>query len=162
VKHADCILLCFHRAHTVDTRALKNKTNKVTTDVLILAAGVAFLGSIFLRSELNYTAVILCKHDVIYVRCIPIYIQQDATLHSLFISRNCCTCFGWFLHPSSGAHTTISAASGICHTITATCRYRGRTGSSYNYICSIWYLLYHYCYLPLSWKSFQLFHDSGR
>ena len=53
---------------------------------------------------------------------IPIYMQQDATLHSLFISRNCSTCFGWYLHPSSGAHTTVSTASGICHTITATCR----------------------------------------
>jgi hypothetical protein len=36
------------------------------------------------------------------------YIQQDATLHSLFISGNCCTCFGWYFHPSSGAHTTLS------------------------------------------------------
>jgi hypothetical protein len=53
---------------------------------------------------------------------IPIYIQQDATLHSLFISGNCSTCFGWYLHPSSGAHTTVSTASGICHTVTATCR----------------------------------------
>ena len=55
---------------------------------------------------------------------IPIYIQQDATLHSLFISGNCSTCFGWYLHPSSGAHTTVSTASGICHTVTATGRYR--------------------------------------
>jgi hypothetical protein len=52
-----------------------------------------------------------------------IYIQQDATLHSLFISGNCCTCFGWYLHASSGAQTTVSAASGICHTVTATCRW---------------------------------------
>jgi hypothetical protein len=35
------------------------------------------------------------------------YIQQDATLHSLFISGNCSTCFGWYFHPSSGAHTTV-------------------------------------------------------
>ena len=54
------------------------------------------------------------------------YIQQDATLHSLFISGNCSTCFGWYLHPSSGAHTTVSTASGICQTDTATCRYSGR------------------------------------
>ena len=40
------------------------------------------------------------------------YIQKDATLRSLFISRNCCTCFGWYLHLSSGAHTTVSTASG--------------------------------------------------
>jgi len=45
---------------------------------------------------------------------IPIYIQQDATLHSLFISGNCSKCFGWYFHPSSGAHTTVSTASGIC------------------------------------------------
>ena len=61
---------------------------------------------------------------------IPIYIQQDANLHSLFISGNCCTCFGWYLHPSSGAHTTVSTASGICHTVTATCRYRGKVGTA--------------------------------
>jgi hypothetical protein len=64
---------------------------------------------------------------------IPIYsyIQQDATLHTLFISGNYSTCFGWYFHPSSGAHTTIY---------------------------SIWYLSQHrYCYLPLSWKSWNQF-----
>jgi hypothetical protein len=30
--------------------------------------------------------------------------------------------------PSSEAQTTISTASGICHTVIATCRYRGRVG----------------------------------
>jgi hypothetical protein len=63
---------------------------------------------------------------------IPIhwYIQQDATLHNLFISGNCPTCFGWYFHPSSGAHTAVSTASGICHnTDTAICRYRGRVGT---------------------------------
>jgi hypothetical protein len=41
---------------------------------------------------------------------IPIYsyIQLDATSHSLFISGNCSTCFGWYFHPSSGEHTTVS------------------------------------------------------
>jgi len=36
--------------------------------------------------------------------------------------------------------------------------------SAYNYIYSIWYLSYRYCYLPLLWTSckFQLFHDSDR
>jgi hypothetical protein len=57
---------------------------------------------------------------------IPIYIQQDTTLHSLFISENFSTCFGWYLHPSSGEQTTVSTASSICHTVTATCRYSGR------------------------------------
>ena len=51
-------------------------------------------------------------------------------LHSLFISVNYSTCFGWYLHPSSGAHTTVSTASGTCQTVTATCRYRGRVGTA--------------------------------
>ena len=51
---------------------------------------------------------------------IPIYIQQDATLHSLLMSGNCSTCF--FLHPSTGAQTTVSTTSGICQTVTVICR----------------------------------------
>ena len=31
--------------------------------------------------------------------------------------------------PSLGAHTTVSTASGICHTVTATGRYRGGVGT---------------------------------
>jgi len=34
---------------------------------------------------------------------IPKYDQQDAKLHSFFISVNFSTCFGWIPHPSSGA-----------------------------------------------------------
>jgi hypothetical protein len=45
------------------------------------------------------------------------------------LSGNCSTCFGWYHHPSSRAQTTISTASGICHTVTAICRYRGRLGT---------------------------------
>jgi hypothetical protein len=65
----------------------------------------------------------------VHFKYIPIYIHQDSTLHSLFISGNCSTCFGWYFHPSSGAHTTVTTASGICHTVTAICRYRGRVGT---------------------------------
>jgi hypothetical protein len=34
-----------------------------------------------------------------------------------------------YFHSSSGAHTTVSTTSGICHTVTAICRYRGRVGT---------------------------------
>ena len=47
-------------------------------------------------------------------------------LHSLFYRGNCSTCFRWYHHPSSGAKTTVPTASGIYHTVTAICRYRGR------------------------------------
>jgi len=43
--------------------------------------------------------------------------------------ENCSTCFGWYLHPSSGAHTTVSTESG--------------TGQTVN------------CYLLLSWRRWN-------
>ena len=50
-------------------------------------------------------------------------------LHSLFYLETALTCFGWYVHPSSGAQTTASTASGISHTVTVICRYRGRVGT---------------------------------
>jgi hypothetical protein len=47
-----------------------------------------------------------------------ITVQQAATTYSLFISVNCSTHFWWYLHPSSGAHVTVSTASGIIKTVT--------------------------------------------
>ena len=46
-----------------------------------------------------------------------------------FLTGNSSACFGWYHHQSSGAQTTVSTSSGICHTVTATCRYRGRVGT---------------------------------
>ena len=99
--------------------------------------------------SVSFTKYILTKFNVHgYVNCknIPIYIQQDATLHSLFISENWSTCFGWYHHPSSGALTAVSTESGICHTVTATCRPIIRSACSCIY--RIWYLSHRYCYLP--------------
>jgi hypothetical protein len=36
---------------------------------------------------------------------------------------------GTSTHHQEGAHRTVSTASGICHTVTAICRYRGRVGT---------------------------------
>jgi hypothetical protein len=74
-------------------------------------------------------------------QAIPIYNPTRCKVTQFILFVNCTTCFGWYLHPSSGAHTILSTASGICHTVTATCRYRGRVGTS---------------------EQFELFHDSGR
>jgi len=51
-------------------------------------------------------------HGSVHRKNIPIYVQQDATLHSLFISGNCSICLAWYYHPSSGGQTTVSTASG--------------------------------------------------
>ena len=60
---------------------------------------------------------------------LTLYIQRDATLHSLFYLETALHVSGGTFHPSSGAYTTVSTASGISHTVTATCRYRGRVGT---------------------------------
>jgi hypothetical protein len=64
-------------------------------------------------------------HGSVHPNNILIYIQQMQHYITQFIlSRNCSTCFGW-----SGAPTTVSLISGICHTVTATCRYSGVTNT---------------------------------
>ena len=54
--------------------------------------------------------------------------MQHYTVY-LFL-KNCSTCFAWYLHPSSGAHTTVFTVSGTWQTVTATCRYCGRVCTS--------------------------------
>ena len=66
------------------------------------------------------------------VQYVIIIIQQDATIYSLFISVNCSTCFGRYLHPSSGAHITVSTVPGINETVTVTCRERDWLGTQHS------------------------------
>ena len=65
------------------------------------------------------------QHTVFYSNIYP----TKCNITQFILSGNCSTCFGWYHHPSSGAQTTVSTASGICHTVTAICRYRGRVGT---------------------------------
>ena len=63
-----------------------------------------------------------------YITCWKIRIYSNiyptrCNITQFILSGNCSTCFGWYNHPLSGAQTTVSTASGICHTVTATCRY---------------------------------------
>jgi hypothetical protein len=67
-------------------------------------------------------------HDSVHRNNILIYIQKS-DITQFILSGNCSTCFGRYQHPSSGAKTTISTASGIFHTVIAICRYRGRDGT---------------------------------
>ena len=68
-------------------------------------------------------------NDLCIAQYMSIIIQQDATIYSLFVSSNCSTCFGWYLHPSSGARITVSTVSGIIETVTANCHQRDWTGT---------------------------------
>jgi hypothetical protein len=53
------------------------------------------------RSALSLTLILLMWRIGCTPNSIPIYscIQLHATLHGLFISGNCSTCFGWYFHP---------------------------------------------------------------
>ena len=94
---------------------------------------------------------------------------NEAQRYSVFLNDS--PCFGWYDNPSSGAQTTVSTASSICHTVTATSNifptrrnvtrffkrlYMFRVvpppiiRSANNCIYSIWYLSHRYCYLPLA------------
>ena len=43
--------------------------------------------------------------------------QQDAHVTEFILSDNCSTCFGRYYHPSSGAQTTVTTASGNRYTL---------------------------------------------
>jgi hypothetical protein len=43
--------------------------------------------------------------------------QQDAYVTEFILSDNCFTCFGRHYHPSSGAQTTVTTASGNRYTV---------------------------------------------
>jgi len=60
-------------------------------------------------------------HGSVHRKYSPINAQQDATLHSLSYLETALHVSRYYYHPSLGAHTTVSTAFGICHTVTATC-----------------------------------------
>ena len=63
--------------------------------------------------------------------------MKHYTVYSLL--ENCSTCFGCYLHRSSGAHTTVSTASGTCQTVTATCRYCGSAGTGSSVVWELYW-----------------------
>ena len=59
----------------------------------------------------NKNSLILCSWDhasQFYVTKCPTRCNYTQSI----LSVNCSTCFGWFLHPSSGAQITVTTASG--------------------------------------------------
>jgi len=44
--------------------------------------------------------------------------QPDAHVTEFILSDKCSTCFGCYYHPSSGAQTTVTTASGNRYTVT--------------------------------------------
>ena len=64
-------------------------------------------------------------HESVHRESMSITVQQDATFTFYYISGNYSTCFGWYHHPSSGAHITVTTASGTGRTVSAIFRCRG-------------------------------------
>jgi hypothetical protein len=97
----------WHFLQTLIKTAIHDECTTATTHYLVTTVAV-----------FNIYGSVFCKN-------ILVYIQQDATLHSLFYLETA-------LHVLGGTTThhqerkQLSTASGICHTITATCRYSSR------------------------------------
>jgi len=80
--------------------------------------------------------------------------------YMVYFSGNCSTCFGWYPHPSSGAQTTVSTASGVCHTGTAICCYRGRLGTGLSVLHCVVGGVRHRQHNTT--QQTKLFHDNSR
>ena len=87
----------------------------------------------FTKHSDNYSEICLPYSTELYISLflglsmnVPNIYPTRCNVKQFILSGNCYTCFGWYHHPSSGAQTTVSTASGICHTVTAICRYSGR------------------------------------
>ena len=69
---------------------------------------------------------VLYVHKPVHRKTMLIIVQLDVTIYSLLIAAHCSTCFGWWHHPSSGAHVNVFTASGTGRSVWgATSRYRG-------------------------------------
>jgi hypothetical protein len=66
---------------------------------------------------------VLNVHGSVHRNIILIYIQQDATLHSLFHLETALHVSGATITYYQKRKTTVTTASGICHAVIAICRY---------------------------------------
>jgi hypothetical protein len=84
-----------------------------------------------LNADLNPIChLLILLEDITFMGPCIVSISNKMQRHTVYLyPGNCSTCFGWYFHPSSGAHTTVSTASGICHTVTVICPYSGIVGT---------------------------------
>jgi len=92
----------------------------------------------------KFLLFVLCGFENIASH-ILVYIQQDATLRSLFYLETALYVLGCTITHHQERKQLLSTASGICHTVIAICRYRGRVGTGLSvlwvvYIHSLFYL----------------------
>jgi len=101
--------------------------NEAVLTTTVSCGGHNFIPNGGFISTVNTTLNFTFKVPYI-VKYMPIIVQQDVSIYSLFIPVNRSTCFWWYFYPLSGAHVTVSTASGISKTVTANCRERDWTG----------------------------------
>jgi hypothetical protein len=96
------------KPHCSTVQSLRNTDLKSNTRCLLntycsflcycLWAFIFILSSKLKPRFLTLTLILLMWRIGRAPNSILIYIQQDATLHSLFLSGNCSTRFGWYFH----------------------------------------------------------------
>src|SRR5215475_4474095 len=79
-----------------------------------------------LNAELNPSChLLILLGDLTFIGKCIVSISNKMQRHTIYLYLETALHVSeWYFHPSSGAHTTVSTASGICHTVTAICRYR--------------------------------------
>jgi hypothetical protein len=70
----------------------------VTEEIAVVWCKQKLLRFVSGKQWLMHAVILKIKYILKVGTYIPIYIQQDATLHNLFTSGNCSTCFGWWYH----------------------------------------------------------------
>jgi hypothetical protein len=68
-------------------------------------------------NKMQQRSKIFSIHGSVHCNILLHKTQQDAQVTEFISSDNCSTCFGCHHHPSSGAQTTVTTASGNRYTI---------------------------------------------
>ena len=101
------------------------KYEQTVRDILINIKEYATLHSLFyLETALHVSGANSTYHQERKQLCL----QHLVFVILLLLPAAICGIAGTasYHHPSSGAQTSVSTASGICHTVTATCHYSSR------------------------------------
>jgi hypothetical protein len=115
-----CILCNIVRVNLFYCRLFRTKVESNDHYNLILYIFHATCILKFITNQFHFSRDRLLLFHVqgpVHHEYMSVIIQQYAPIHSLFMSVNCCTCFRWYLHSSSGANVTVSTPSGICKTV---------------------------------------------
>ena len=109
----------------VNDRMISRGRNSAGTHSLLTSTSGIVHAKMRALSLIVSPDVTFCHTAFVVFRYILRYSNTYSTICNatqFVLTENCSTCFGCYHHPISGAQTTVSTASGVCQTVTATSR----------------------------------------